>query len=122
MLLRFCGHSGGCGEGQSDSGQRGQGRGEESASKTAKRRVCLSPDDVHRLADECGEPWTVVLVVAYCGIRWGEAVGLRVRDVQFLRRRLNVNENAVQLGVNHAVGPTKGKKDRSVPVPEFVLA
>jgi integrase len=34
---------------------------------------------------------------------------------------LNVNENAVQLGVTHAVGPTKGRKARSVPVPEFVL-
>ena len=33
----------------------------------------------------------------------------------------SVSENAVQLGVNHAVGPTKGRKARSVPVPEFVL-
>lgn len=51
----------------------------------------------------------------------GEAVGLRVRDVEFLRRRLSVSENAVQLGVDHAVGPTKGRKARSVPVPQFVL-
>jgi hypothetical protein len=41
--------------------------------------------------------------------------------VEFLRRRLAVFENAVQLGVHHAVGPTKGRKARSVPVPEFVL-
>ena len=27
----------------------------------------------------------------------------------------------MQLGVDHAVGPTKGRKARSVPVPEFVL-
>ena len=60
-------------------------------------------------------------VLAYCGLRWGEAVALRVRDVEFLRRRLSVSENAVQLGVNHAVGPTKGRKARSVPVPAFVL-
>jgi integrase len=50
-----------------------------------------------------------------------EAVALRVRDVEFLRRRLSVHENAVQLGVDHAVGPTKGRKSRSVPVPTFVL-
>jgi integrase len=31
-------------------------------------------------------------------------------------------ENAVQLSVNHAIGPTKGRKARSVPVPAFVLA
>ncbi|MGH3594748.1 MAG: site-specific integrase, partial [Mycobacterium sp.] len=41
--------------------------------------------------------------------------------VEFLRRRLSVHENAVQLSVNHAVGPTKGRKARSVPVPGFVL-
>jgi hypothetical protein len=44
-----------------------------------------------------------------------------VRDVEFLRRRLSVSENAVQLGTYHAVGPTKGRKARSVPVPAFVL-
>jgi hypothetical protein len=38
-----------------------------------------------------------------------------------VRRRLSLSENAVQLGVNHAVGPTKGRKARSVPVPAFVL-
>lgn len=48
-------------------------------------------------------------------------VGLRVRDVDFLRRRLSVSQNAVQLGAHHVVGPTKGRKARSVPVPEFVL-
>ena len=59
--------------------------------------------------------------MGYCGIRWGEAIALRVRDVEFLRRRLSLSENAVQLGVDHAVGPTKGRKARSVPVPGFVL-
>jgi integrase len=90
--------------------------------KTGKRRVYLSADDVHRLADESAQHRTLVLVLAYTGIRWGEAIGLRVRDIEFLRRRLSVSENAVQLSVNHAVGPTKGRKARSVPVPAFVLA
>ncbi|WP_099022642.1 tyrosine-type recombinase/integrase [Mycolicibacterium palauense] len=89
--------------------------------KTAKRRVYLSAEDVHRLADESGEHRALVLTLAYTGVRWGEAVALRVRDVEFLRRRLNVHENAVQLGVDHAVGTTKGRKSRSVPVPTFVL-
>ena len=90
--------------------------------KTARRRVYLSADDVHRLADEAGEHRSLVLVLAYCGLRWGEAIGLRFRDVEFLRRRLTVSTNAVQLGVNHAVGRTKNRQDRPVPVPEFVLA
>jgi integrase len=89
--------------------------------KTARRRVYLSADDVARLADEAGAHRALVLVLAYCGLRWGEAVALRVGDVEFLRRRLNVSENAVQLGVDHHVGPTKGREARSVPVPTFVL-
>jgi integrase len=89
--------------------------------KTGKRHVYLSADDVYRLADASGEYRALVLLLAYTGIRWGEAVALRVRDVEFLRRRLSVSENAVQLGVSHAVGPTKGRKARSVPVPAFVL-
>ncbi|MDT5371489.1 MAG: hypothetical protein QOC62_5920 [Mycobacterium sp.] len=74
-----------------------------------------------RLADESGQHRALVLVLAYCGIRWGEAAALRVRDVEFLRRRLSVSENAVQIGARHVVGPTKGGKARSVPVPVFVL-
>jgi integrase len=88
--------------------------------KTARRHVYLTADDVARLADESGEHRALVLTLAYTGIRWGEAVALRVRDIEFLRRRLSVSENAVQLGVDHAVGITKGRKARSVPVHEFV--
>jgi integrase len=89
--------------------------------KTARRHVYLTADDVHRLASEAGEHRALVLVLAFCGLRWGEAIALRVRDVEFLKRRLVVAENAVQLGVDHAVGPTKGRTVRSVPVPSFVV-
>ena len=39
-----------------------------------------------------------MLLLAYTGLRWGEAVGLRVRDLDMLRRRATVSENAVQVG------------------------
>jgi integrase len=89
--------------------------------KSSKRRVYLTVEDVARLAVESGQHRTLVLTLAYTGIRWGEAVALRVRDIQFLRRRLSVHANAVQLGVDHAVGETKGREERAVPVPQFVL-
>ena len=76
---------------------------------------------MYRLADESGKHRALVLVLAYCGLRWSEAIALRVADVEFLRRRLSVSTAAVELGAGHAVGPTKGRKARSVPVPEFVL-
>ncbi|MCW2685272.1 MAG: site-specific integrase, partial [Mycobacterium sp.] len=89
--------------------------------KTGKRRVYLTADDVGRLAAESGQHRVLVLTLAYCGIRWGEAAALRVSDVQFLRRRLSVHDNAVQLGVDHTEGLTKNRQERSVPVPQFVL-
>jgi integrase len=89
--------------------------------KMARRHIYLTADDVARLADESGQHRALVLTLAYCGVRWGEAVALRVRDIEFLRRRLSVHQNAVQLGVDHAVGPTKGRTARSVPVPATVL-
>ncbi len=89
--------------------------------QTRKRRVYLTPEDVGRLAAESGRHRALVLTLAYCGIRLGEAVALRVRDVQFLRRRLSVHDNAVQLGVGYTEGLTKSRQERSVPVPQFVL-
>jgi integrase len=90
--------------------------------KAGKRRVYLTASDVHRLADESGPRHrALVLLLAFCGLRWGEAVALRVQDVEFLRRRILVHENAVQIGVTHHVGPTKGRETRSVPTPQFVL-
>ena len=97
-------------------------RGVENLPKRhGKRHVYLSTEDVGRLAHESGDRRVLVLVLAYCGLRWGEAIALRVRDVEFLRRRLSVHANAVQIGAKHEVGPTKGRVARSVPVPQFVL-
>lgn len=89
--------------------------------KSARRHIYLSADDVHRLAAESREHRPLVFLLAFCGLRWGEAIALRVRDIEFLKRRLVISENAVQLGVDHAVGQTKGRTIRSVPVPSFVL-
>jgi integrase len=71
-------------------------------------------------------PWAArraraLVLLAYRGLRWGEAVALRVRDVRFLRRRPSVHDNAVQIGARHVVGKTKRRKEQSVPVPQFVL-
>ena len=49
--------------------------------KTAKRRVYLTAEEVGRLVYEAAQHRTLVLVLAYTGIRWGEAVALRVKDV-----------------------------------------
>ena len=89
--------------------------------RVQRRHVYLTASEVHALADEAGPQSVLVLVLAFCGLRWGEAIALRVADVDFLRRRVLVSANAVQLGSTHHVGSTKDRRPRSVPVPGFVL-
>ena len=81
----------------------------------------LSHAQVHDLADAAGDRRTIILLLAYTGLRWSELVGLRVKHIDFDRRRIRVSENAVEVhGVIH-VGTTKSNKPRFVPVPTFVL-
>lgn len=63
---------------------------------------------------------TLVLVLAYCGLRWSEAIGLRVVDVNMLRRRLHVNRAAVEVDGVIEVGAPKSWEKRTVPFPAFL--
>ena len=81
-----------------------------------KRRVYLSHEQVHTLAANSAHP-TLVLVLAYTGLRWGEATALRVRHVSPARRRLNIEENAVLVKWEIHVGTPKTHERRSVPYP-----
>jgi integrase len=57
---------------------------------------------------------------AYCGLRWGEVTGLRVKHLDMLRRRFMVEENAVQVGSVIEVGTPKNHKKRTAPFPRFL--
>lgn len=94
-------------------------RGVKLPRKARKPHVYLSHEQVHRLAEESRYP-VLVLVLAYCGLRWGEATALRVQDLDMLRRRLNVEQNAVDVGGRIVVGTPKSHKRRSVPFPRFL--
>jgi len=64
-----------------------------------KTRRYLSHEEVIRFAEaaETDVQATLLMTLAYCGLRWGEATGLRVRDVAMLRRRLQVNRTATEV-------------------------
>jgi integrase len=86
-----------------------------------KRPVYLTHQQVAALAAASGEHEGLVLTLAYTGLRWGEVVGLRVRDLDMLRRRASISENAVQSGKEIHVGTPKAHKQRTVPLPGFLL-
>lgn len=87
--------------------------------KTRKAHVYLSHEQLHALAG-ASKHRTLLLILGYTGLRWGEAVGLRVRDVDLHRRRLNVERNAVEVGSRIEVGTPKSHKRRTVPFPAFL--
>lgn len=64
---------------------------------------------------------TLIYVLAYTGIRWGEATGLRVRDVNLERRRLTVQNNIVDVNGTMTPGSTKSHQKRQVPIPDFLV-
>lgn len=94
-------------------------RGVDLPRKSKKPHVFLSHEQIRDLADSSKYP-ALVRVLAYCGLRWGEATGLRVQDVDMIRRRLNIRQNAVDVGGRIVVGTPKNHEIRSVPFPEFL--
>jgi integrase len=82
----------------------------------------LTDGQVWQLAGEA-EPdkGVIVLVLAYCGLRWGELAGLQVADIDTLKRRIHVRQNAVNVGGTVEVGTPKTHERRSVPMPKFLI-
>jgi integrase len=64
----------------------------------------------------------LVFVLAYGGLRWGEAAGLRRHNIDLLARQVVVVEQLVELpGGGHRFGPPKSKAGaRRVTLPAFV--
>ena len=72
------------------------------------------------MADAVGDRWrALVVTLAGSGLRIGEALGLQVSDVDFLRRTINVERQRMQSG---HLGPPKSKSSRRVvPVGRVVI-
>jgi integrase len=90
----------------------------------------LTRDQVFALADaaaqypipEIGQQYRVlILVLAFCGLRWGEAAGLKVGRVDLLRRRLKVKETLIEVGGHLTLETPKDHQDREVPIPSFLV-
>lgn len=89
---------------------------------SGKRRRYLTDAEVIALAEAIYDPVrsTLVVLLAYTGLRWSEAIGLRVRDLNMLRRRLHVRRAVVEIdGVFHE-GEPKSWERRTVAFPAFL--
>lgn len=89
--------------------------------KAEPEKRYLTHAQVHTLASASERFEVLLLVLAYCGLRFGEAAALRVRNVDLDRRRLWVAVSATAVtGQGILEGPTKNHGARSVPVPRFL--
>jgi integrase len=96
-------------------------RGVKLPRRAPRHNVYLTAGQLNRLAEESGRCASLVLLLGVGGLRWGEAVALRLSDVDFLRRRVRLHRNAVQVGREFAVGSLKSNKNRTVVLPSFVI-
>lgn len=82
---------------------------------TPARNIYLTVSQVEALAEACGEYRPLIRLLAYTGLRWGEATALRVDAVDRNRRRLAIfrNDEKTETGVL-VDGTTKSRKGRTV--------
>lgn len=89
--------------------------------QSSRRNIYLTANQLQRLALESGENYSLVLLLGMVGLRWGEATALRVHDVNFLRRRIELTRNAVHVRGEMIVGTLKSGKSRTVALPTEVV-
>lgn len=90
--------------------------------RTRRMRRYLTQDELRRVADASGPHRSLILTLGYCGLRWGEAVALKVEDVDLDRRRITVHRAAVEVhGEIHLSSPKTEASTRLVPLPAIVV-
>jgi integrase len=105
------------------------GRNPTEGTKLAKprprRMLKLNPEQVQRLAEAASaqQPGTgtLIAVLAYTGLRWGEAVALQVSAVDPLRMLIHVTESATEVSGRLVFGEPKNHRARVIVAPASIM-
>ena len=82
----------------------------------------LDHTEVAVLAKACEDYAPLVRLLAYTGLRWGEAAALRVKRIDLGRRRLVVAESVTEVNGRLVWGAPKTHARRTVPLPRFLVS
>jgi integrase len=93
---------------------------EESVKGASTREKSARKPILSLLAVRPGYGSDVVLVFAYCGLRWSKLAALRVCDVDLAARRLSVVERSTEVGGRLDTAAPKSGKARQVAIPRTV--
>ncbi len=86
-----------------------------------REKLFLTAEQVELLADAIDERYTaLVYLLAYGGLRWGEAAAVRRRRLDLKRSRVEVAESMAEVAGAVHFGPTKTYERRTVVLPSFV--
>lgn len=81
----------------------------------------LTFEEVHAVADAVPDRYrALIYVLAYGGLRWGEAAALRRSNCNLLRNRIEVKEAVSEVSGGVHYGPPKTHQMRTVVIPEPV--
>jgi integrase len=81
----------------------------------------LDPSEISSIAEEIPERYrALVYLLAYGGLRIGEASALRVRNLDLTRGIIMVVENAPEVRGRRFTGETKSRRVRAVHIPPFL--
>ena len=81
----------------------------------------LTFEQVHAVANAVPDRYrALIYVLAYGGLRWGEAAALRRGRCNLLRNRLEVQESVAEVNGGLDYGPPKTHQNRTVVIPEPV--
>lgn len=83
--------------------------------------VYLENLQVEALADACCEYRTLILFLAYTGVRWGEATAIKISRVNLTTRRVRITETWSRDKQGPYLDTPKNHERRSVPIPAFLL-
>lgn len=89
--------------------------------KPARAHRYLTHQQLLALADASGPHGALVLTLGWCGLRWGEAIELRVSDLNLLRRRIRVARAGIEVAGTIHVGTPKNGEARDVPIPKRLV-
>ena len=82
----------------------------------------LTAEQVAHLVSHAGRQALLVSLLAYTGLRFGEAAALRVRDLDLDAGRVRVRASVTEVNGKLVEGPPKNGKARSVPLAHFLRA
>ena len=99
-------------------------RGVKVIGSSDREMLALTADQVDRLADNAeairAGSAALIYLLAYGGLRWGEAAALRVGRCDLRRSRVMVRESVSETGGKVFFGPTKTHQARTVVLPRSV--